>query len=53
MTPRVAICVHWDDLRRSDQHLVEAIDLPVIWVDSPRPPLRRGGRRLPARWPNK
>lgn len=42
--------VPWDELQRSDRHLVEAIDQPVVWVDRPRSPLRRGGRWLPAKW---
>lgn len=40
----------WDELKRSDRHLVEQTTRPVVWIDATRSPVRRGGRRLPARW---
>lgn len=42
--------VHWDAMQGTDRRLVEAMPEPVVWVDSPSSPLRRGGRWLPATW---
>lgn len=38
--------VNWDDIRGTDRLLVEAADVPTIWVDRGYSPLR-GGRWLP------
>ena len=41
--------VNWDGVQGTDLQLVHALRRPVIWVDTPRSPLR-GGRLRPAPW---